>query len=176
MWWSRDPPGPAPALPPSLIGRRAARGPQRLARAEVGGGSHGRARMASHGRGPGAPDPATVTRHHLSPSRSRLPRPRVRTPAHPIVRLVQYGTRIPPPAPTHNYQGLDIPCHSCFFFCQQGPQPTSSWSPYSASTGPYPTLPHLAHAPCLTDRHSASPHNSATHLSLLGYQSTSVRT
>lgn len=98
MWWSRDPPGPAPALPPSLIGRRAALGPQRLARAEVGGGSHGRARMASHGRGPGAPDPATVTRHHLSPSRSRLPRPRVRTPAHPVVRLAQYCTRTPPPS------------------------------------------------------------------------------
>ncbi|KAK4300346.1 hypothetical protein Pmani_027448 [Petrolisthes manimaculis] len=60
--------------------------------------------MASHGRGPRAPDPATVTRHHLSPSRSRLPRPRVRTPAHLVVRLAQYGTRA-----LHIDQGLDIP-------------------------------------------------------------------
>ncbi|KAK3875558.1 hypothetical protein Pcinc_019578 [Petrolisthes cinctipes] len=53
--------------------------------------------MASHGRGPRAPDPATVTRHHLSPSRSRLPRPRVRTPAHLVVCLDQYGTTACPP-------------------------------------------------------------------------------
>lgn len=171
MWWSRDPPGPAPALPPSLIGRRAARGPRRLARAEVGGGSHGRARMASHGRGPGAPDPATVTRHHLSPSRSRLPRPRVRTPAHPVVRLTQYGTRTPPPTQPTITRTCIYPVTTGAFSVTQGFQPTSP-----GPTQPHPpyTLSHLA-PPCLTHPHSASPYNYAT-LSLQVNQITSVRT